>query len=418
MTDRKSPSPRQKSRTASVPGPLKPVMSGGRRDASRPRPDSRAQRPQTSIWRRVARASLWTLTAISALGLFAASYGGELSPSQWRGICIVVMTMPAWIVLMLIATVLDALWCRKALILCALAFVSCSSAIWEFSPLNITRPDAAAYASCPRFTFMTYNVGNLCDQTETYPGGVNPTISYILRTQPDVVNLQEVIVLSAYKNYCITEAQIDSLHRAYPYIIWYGYSQVLMSKYPAEPIHTGSENKAGNEIAAFRLNIEGTPVTLFDVHLQSFNLTSEDKALYKDLTRLNEQDGNLRGTLVDVKSQLLHKIQVAAEQRECDIKRLSGYISHYGGPNVIVAGDFNDVPGCYALRRLGDFKLRQVYPEVGFGPMITFNRDRFYFRIDHILYRGDLKPLSITRGSIRYSDHYPLIATFAVTPQK
>jgi len=37
-----------------------------------------------------------------------------------------------------------------------------------------------------------------------------------------------------------------------------------------------------------------------------------------------------------------------------------------------------------------------------------------YFGIDHILYRGDLHPLSMHRGGLRSSDHYPLIATFYV----
>lgn len=367
------------------------------------------------MWRRIVVWTLWILTAISAAGLVAASFGGNIAPSSLRGICIVVMTMPAWIAAMVIMTVLDAIWCRKALALCALTFIACASAIWEFMPLNFSGPDKAKYASCPRFTFMTYNVCNLIDQTKTYPGDINPTISYILRTNPDVVNLQEIIVLSPYKPAHIGTEQLDSLHRAYPYIIWYGYSQVLMSKYPAEPIHTGSSNKPGNEIATFRLNIEGTSVTLFDVHLQSFGLSRDDKELYKDVTRLSEQQGGLRATIGEVKSHLLSKIQNAAEQREQDVDRLCRYIEHYGGPNVIVAGDFNDVPGCYALRRLADFSLRQVYPEVGFGPMHTFNSDRFYFRIDHILYRGALRPLDIRRGSIRYSDHYPLITTFAIT---
>ena len=38
----------------------------------------------------------------------------------------------------------------------------------------------ADYAKNPKFTFMTYNVANLYDLTEQYPGDVNPIISYIL----------------------------------------------------------------------------------------------------------------------------------------------------------------------------------------------------------------------------------------------
>ncbi len=363
---------------------------------------------------------LWIFTIICATGLIAGSFGGNIDPASLKGICLMVMTLPGWILLMLLATVLDLLWCRKALMLCLLTFIACASAIWEFSPLNLSSPSMADYAKNPKFTFMTYNVANLYDLTEQYPGDVNPIISYILLTEPDVVNLQECPLMSVYKPTRITSKQVDSLHRAYPYILIYGYSNALLSKYPAESIHLPGPNKPGNEIAAFRLNIEGTKITLFDVHLQSYSLSSQDKELFHEITDLKDPEGakSIKSSVREVKSQLLTKIQAAAVQRADDCRRLIRFIEHWGGPNVIVAGDFNDVPGCYTLRQLADYKFRQVYPELGFGPMITFNRDRFYFRIDHILYRGDLTPLRISRGDIKWSDHYPLLATFAITPSK
>ena len=171
----------------------------------------------------------------------------------------------------------------------------------------------------------------------------------------------------------------------------------------------------------FRLNIEGETVTLFDVHLKSYFLTQDDKELYRDVTNIKDVKNDIKdihsikGTMFDVKSQLLGKVQRAAEDRELDAIRLGHLIDRYGGPNVIVAGDFNDVPGCYTLRHLAEFNLRQVYSELGFGPMITFNRDRFYFRIDHVLYRGALMPLRMRRGSSLASDHYPLLVRFALT---
>ncbi len=373
------------------------------------------------IWRRIVSASLWTFTILSAFGLIAGSFGGNIHPESIKGICLMVMTLPAWIVLMAIITVLDLFWCRKALVVCLLTFIACAAAIWEFSPMNITQPDLSKYEKTPKFTFLTYNVANMNDMTIKYPDNTNPTITYILKTDADVVNLQECLVLSPFERLHITTEQVDSLHRAYPYILMYGYSSVLLSKYPAETIHLGGPNKPGNEIAAFRLNIEGTKVTLFDVHLKSYDLSDHDKQLYQNITRLNDDDEDkksIKESMSEVKSQLLSKIQAAAVQRAKDCDRLCNYIEHFGGPNVIVAGDFNDVPGCYTLRKLSDFKFRQVYPELGFGPMVTFNRDRFYFRIDHVMYRGDLTPLRINRGSVKWSDHYPLHVLFAITPTK
>lgn len=377
--------------------------------------NTRSNGGAASFFRKLGLTVLWILTIIAALGLLAASFGGNFAPDSVKGICLMVLSFPAWLLLMIVATVFDLLWCRKALTICVLTFIACASAIWEFSPLNFTKPSLEKYEADPQFTFMTYNVTNFMDMEGEMPEGYNPTLSYILKTNADIVNLQEVQVLSVDAGLHITSEQLDSLHTAYPYVLKYGNTQALFSKYPAESIHIPSSDNNLNEIALFRLNIEGEDITLINVHLQSYGLTPSDKELYMDITKFDEKDGGLKNTLKDVKSTLLSKVQTAAVQRKLDTERLCSYIEHFGGPNVIVAGDFNDVPGCYALRNLAEYKMREVYPELGFGPMVTFNADRFYFRIDHILYRGALKPLRMHRGSVRLSDHYPLMATFAIT---
>ncbi len=48
------------------------------------------------------------------------------------------------------------------------------------------------------------------------------------------------------------------------------------------------------------------------------------------------------------------------------------------GGNVIVCGDFNDVPGCRALRILESAGLTDAYAELGLGPTITFNASHFF----------------------------------------
>ena len=56
--------------------------------------------------------------------------------------------------------------------------------------------------------------------------------------------------------------------------------------------------------------------------------------------------------------------------------------------------------------------MRDAYTDSAFGPTITYIDSRFYFHIDQILYRGDMRAVGIERGNIKSSDHYPLIATF------
>lgn len=372
------------------------------------------KRPHKSIWRRLLRFTLTVLTIISSLGLLAGAFGGDYNPASAKGLCLMVMTFPGWILAWLLLTIANALWYRKALIISIAAFIPSAKAIWEFIPLNVIGPIESRYSECPKFTLLSYNVLNYKAFDDVYPDGTNPTISFILKTDADIVCLQEAFIPGILVTVEIGDGQIDSLHRKYPYYLIIGDTQTFLSKYPIEALPTGYSKRQKYKFAAARVHIDGVPITIFNVHLQSYELRDDDKALYHDITSLNTGT-DLKEDWLEVKSQLLSKLQIAAELRAQDADHLGALISRLGGPNVIVTGDFNDVPGCYTLRHLAEYGLKQVYPEVGFGPMITYHASRFYFRIDHTLYRGCLKPLRMKRPRVNYSDHYPIITTFALT---
>ena len=56
--------------------------------------------------------------------------------------------------------------------------------------------------------------------------------------------------------------------------------------------------------------------------------------------------------------------------------------------------------------------MHDAYAQNAFGPTITYHGNRFYFRIDHVLYGGDMEAVDIERGDVPSSDHYPLLTTF------
>ena len=141
--------------------------------------------------------------------------------------------------------------------------------------------------------------------------------------------------------------------------------------------------------------------------MQSYSLTANDKAAYRDLTRLRPDED-----IHELRNTLLYKLEVAAMRRSKQAHTLARYIEYYGGENVVLCGDFNDVPGCYTLRTLADTGMREVWPEVAFGPTWTYNANRFFFRIDHLMWRGAFRPVDIRRPHVPYSDHYPLVTTF------
>ena len=48
--------------------------------------------------------------------------------------------------------------------------------------------------------------------------------------------------------------------------------------------------------------------------------------------------------------------------------------------------------------------MRDAYADSGFGPTITYIDNRFYFHIDQIFYRGDMRAVDIVRGDIKSSE--------------
>lgn len=112
-----------------------------------------------------------------------------------------------------------------------------------------------------------------------------------------------------------------------------------------------------------------------------------------------------------MKSQLLSKLAEAFKIRAQQARAVRNVVDSIGGP-FIVAGDFNDIPDCFAVRTIRGKDMHDAYADAAFGPAITYHGDRFYFRIDQVLYRGPFQAVGIERGSINSSDHNPLLTTF------
>lgn len=342
-------------------------------------------------------------------GLDVSAYAGAVDPENVPQASVVAMTFQFWLVGALCLTVFSFFFSRIAGVVGVVGMLVAMPSILDYSPLRFP---VSVKDEDETFTLMSYNVYDFVSQHDSYPGGINPAVSHILDADADIVCLQECTGFGPSDFVHLTKEQSDSLHLQYPYIFVSGHAQAILSKFPIKHVPTGFvyNGKGTADFSCFRADIRGMTVTIFNIHMQSFDLEKADRQMYKKLMRLQGNEEQIDS----MRSHLFDKIELAGIQRANDTRQLIKYIRKYGGPNVIVCGDFNDVPGCYSLRLLREEKFREVYPEVGFGPMITYNSDRFYFRIDHILYRGDLKPAKMVRGHIDASDHYPVEATFII----
>lgn len=263
--------------------------------------------------------------------------------------------------------------------------------------------------STPGFTLMTYNVYFLLD----YEGSDTPqnrTISFLLAQDADLVCLQEAPELADPNlSLKVTQAQIDSIHTRYPYRIPTSHGMNFLSKYPARLLFDTvySESSA---VAAYQVQIGKREVTIVNQHMESIGLTQTDKELYHEITAHPNTD-----YLDEVKKHLLSKLANAAQARNKQADLTAERIEGLTG-NVIVCGDFNDSPLSYAVRRFRRMGFRNAYNELGLGPGITYHANRFWFRIDHILYKGNMEARWLERLRYKSSDHYPLLVRFAWEP--
>ncbi len=347
--------------------------------------------------------SIWlALTLLLALATVLGANAGLISPLTWTFPAFLAMAFPILILATLLAAVVNLLFRRRwALIQLASVLLSVN-ALASFCPVNY--PKSAPRGSAT-IRFMSYNVLSLKDIEGLYPEGNSRTLSQLIRSGADIISLQEFYDMKVYGKY---KSQVDSIDSLYPYSLFFGDpSSAFLSKYPLKKIELSQPGDAWACWLAAETVVDADTILLVSAHLQSLGLSDNDKINYQMFT----EGDRVRGWKGKAMS-LYDKLDTAFVHRARQADMLASQLDSLGYNNVILSGDFNDVEACYALRRLRRGRMFSAFAKAGCGPIITYNTDRFYFHIDHILYEGNLRALDFSRGDIRSSDHYPVYCTF------
>lgn len=360
---------------------------------------------------RLIRFGILAFDILVAAGLLLSAYGGAIDPNKSVWPQIFGMTFPAWIILMLVMVPVSFIIWRKSALLPTAALLIAMPAILTISPLHI----GGALSQSERassFSVMTYNVYGFVDhEFESDDSGgkgakESRSLQQIIDTQPDIVCIQE-----GYNPNYRFKLQMDTINKIYPYsnFIPEG-GEIIFSKYPFKIVPTPQPAWHTAHYSAYELDVDGHPLLVVNCHLQSIGLTPDDKALYRELTD-KRIESPTRSELSKVKNSILSKLAVAFKLRAEQARHIRQFLEEHPG-NAILVGDFNDVQGNYAYRSICSAGMRDAYADSGFGPTITYIDNRFYFHIDQIFYRGDMRAVDIVRGDIKSSDHYPMTATF------
>ena len=360
---------------------------------------------------RLIRFGILAFDILVAAGLLLSAYGGAIDPNKSVWPQIFGMTFPAWIILMLVMVPVSFIIWRKSALLPTAALLIAMPAILTISPFHI----GGALSQSERassFSVMTYNVYGFVDhEFESDDSGgkgakESRSLQQIIDTQPDIVCIQE-----GYNPNYRFKLQMDTINKIYPYsnFIPEG-GGMIFSKYPFKIVPTPQPAWHTAHYSAYELDVDGHPLLVVNCHLQSIGLTPDDKALYRELTD-KRIESPTRSELSKVKNSILSKLAIAFKLRAEQARHIRQFLEEHPG-NAILVGDFNDVQGNYAYRCICSAGMRDAYADSGFGPTITYIDNRFYFHIDQIFYRGDMRAVDIVRGDIKSSDHYPMTATF------
>ncbi|MCK9219679.1 MAG: endonuclease/exonuclease/phosphatase family protein [Bacteroidales bacterium] len=152
-------------------------------------------------------------------------------------------------------------------------------------------------------------------------------------------------------------------------------------------------------------------VRIYNLHLESIRFGNDDYSFYSKLTdQMDENTPIKEGT-----KKMLWKLRRAFIMRAEEVESLKSHLSACPYP-ILVAGDFNDTPSSYTYHQLTK-DLKDAYRSTGAESYGSTYAGLFpAFRIDYILYSSFFKAVKYQKYRLNYSDHYPVTASFTLTP--
>lgn len=290
---------------------------------------------------------------------------------------------------------------RAYLLVPIITIVLCFPQIRAYWPINLTSQNPPEGS----VRLLSYNIFSPNIQAST-ANKKNPTIAYLENSGADIICLQECPFNAIKKN-----EKAEALFKNYPYKSYHVSTDkeaaarflCCISKYPILGVETIDLSTTGNGCVKYSILHEKDTIIVYNCHLQSNNLNEDNKSTYEQM--LQAPKGNL---LADGTKELVNKLKVAAEKRAEQVKVIISDMYEETSPYVVVCGDFNDSPISYTCQTLKK-TLDDAFVNSGNGPGISYNRNKLFYRIDHILHSKSLKSYGcIVDHNFKQSDHYPI----------
>jgi endonuclease/exonuclease/phosphatase family metal-dependent hydrolase len=260
------------------------------------------------------------------------------------------------------------------------------------------------------FKVMSYNL-RLFNYFETpkRKDSQKRILDYLKTIQPDVICFQELFI-TGNKDEKEMEIRMSLGGKYYSHLKLLGrrnnqfYGIATYSRFPI--INKGEINHPGSASLSIYSDIviQKDTFRIFNNHLQSFRLGRMERSLIEELTTTDDNQPS-----VDIKT-LSISLKKGFVRRALQAQVVKNYINLSPYP-VIVLGDFNDTPVSYSYRKIRK-GLNDAFVKSGYGAGFTYRGNYPPNRIDYILYDNKLISTKFDILKVKFSDHYPIIASF------
>ena len=222
--------------------------------------------------------------------------------------------------------------------------------------------------------------------------------AYLRKANADIICLQEFYLPSSvpFEQY---------LHRQFPgyqleYYVHTGKSghagNITLSRLPVSSRGKDVFEKSTNLALWTDIQLEQSTLRFYNCHFESYNISLP--ALLKGF----RDDALIEETGIKMRRSIKGRpAQVAEVLRGVDAAPVRS----------VMLGDFNDNPLSYTYFRLIRGR-KDSFVQAGKGFGATYSSFWPLLRIDYILYPPELEAVSYKVDKVRYSDHYPIIATY------
>lgn len=342
---------------------------------------------------------------VSVLGLWLVAASVYVSPAQVRLAGIAGLGFPLMLCGTLFCLFMCLLFAPRRSWISLLGLLLCAGSIRSYFPINPFTPSPVENA----FTVMTYNCHGF---PEAGAGEArDEVLDYLCSTRADIICFQESYhKVDEWKDLPHPFLKIYS-HYSCPYPTQSTY-QACFSRYPILR-HELVTSHTQNAVVAFWLQMPaGDSLLVLNCHLQSNNLSPEDRTQYNKMLKHQSPQHTADSTLHTSRT-LASKISTSAGIRALMADTVALFLERHAGVPTIVCGDFNDTPISYSTYRMKRAGLNDAFRMAGSGMGRSFNTDAMPVRIDHQFCSDHLQPASafIDKTAL-WSDHYPLIATY------